>query len=81
MDVIPNSRLFWFLKDGATMDLDNPGMLDAYAQHILSAGSTKDVRSLLQTTDFDRFRQSFDRIKHFLRPEVRMFWEDFFGDH
>jgi len=75
-----NRRLFWFLKDGAHMDLEKPEQCDLYVQQVLSHGKTEDVKELLHTLPAGIFRSSFQRVERFLPKEVRGFWEKYLGN-
>jgi len=81
MKIIPDKRLFWFLKEGITLDLTEPSPVDMYVQQILSHGRIEEVKDLLKNIDFEQFRQVFLRIKRFLPDEVRMFWEHFIENY
>ncbi len=81
MNISPNKRLFWFLKDNATLDLSNNADLELYIQQVLCKGRMEDVRLLLTRIDFERFKNVFSRIKRFFPWEVRAFWEDFIENH
>ncbi|MDI6734643.1 MAG: hypothetical protein QME42_00360 [bacterium] len=81
MKIIPDKRLFWFLKEGITLDSNEPSVLDMYVQQVITRGKTEDVKVLLRNISLEQFRQVFMRIKHFLPVEVKMFWEDFIGNH
>lgn len=76
-----DQRLFWFLKEGATLDLSKPADLDLYVQQVLSRGTSKDVTSLLVNVPAERFKQTFLKVKRFLPGDVRNFWEDFLRDY
>jgi hypothetical protein len=78
--IVPDPNLFWNLKEGVTFDPDNPSDLDMYMQQVLARGNSQDVRTLIKTIDRARFQKGFERIKNFLAPEVRSFWEGYFGD-
>jgi len=80
MKVAAENRLFWFLKQGAELDLADERHLDLYVKQVLTRGRTADVRDMLKTVGLDDFRRSFDRIKAFLPREIRRFWEDGIGD-
>lgn len=73
-------RLFWYLKDGIELDLENPSHIDMYVQQILTHGKTWDIKKLIRMLTLEAFKESFRRIKKFLPKEVRMFWEDGLGD-
>jgi len=76
-----DQRLFWFLKEGAALDLSEPSDVDLYVQQVLTRGMSKDVTRLLQNLPAQSFRQSFLRVKRFLPGDVRNFWEDFLRDY
>jgi len=80
MKTAVEKRLFWFLKEGAELDLSNKTHLDMFIQQTLSKGKTSDVRRLLKTVKHQEFIESFGRIKNFLPKEVRSFWEEWLGD-
>ncbi|MBI5700377.1 hypothetical protein HZC34_00815 [Candidatus Saganbacteria bacterium] len=80
MGIKPNKRLFWYLKDNANLDLNDPAILDMYIQQVLSCGKTNDVKELLKLINPSKFRESFLRLKRFLPNEVKIFWEDFIGN-
>lgn len=80
MKTIVNRRLFWFLKDGAELDLSKTPHLDMYVQQTLSRGKTSDIKKLLKTVSSQDFIDSFNRIKNFLPQKVREFWDERFGD-
>lgn len=77
MTIIPEKRLFWFLKEGITLDLDEPSVLDMYVQQVLTRGRLEDAKLLLKRIDIDKLIGSLRRINRFLPTEVREFWEDF----
>ena len=81
MNVMPNKRLFWFLKDNLPLDLSDPSTLEMYVQQVISKGTTQDVRHLLRNVEFKCFKQVFANIRHFLPWEVRTFWEDFIAGY
>lgn len=80
MKTAADRRLFWYIKDGVELDLENPSHVDMYVQQVLSRGKTEDVKKMLRILTPEIFRESFKRIKRFLPKEVRMFWEGGFGD-
>ena len=43
--IISENRLFWFLKEGTEINLQDKAQLDLYIQQILSCGKTEDVRT------------------------------------
>jgi hypothetical protein len=77
MKIVPDKKLFWFLKDNVSLDLSNGADLDLYVQQVLSGGRGEDVQALLKAVGFERFKQVFLKIKRFFPWEVRAFWEDF----
>lgn len=81
MNILPDKKLFWFLKDNVSLDLSNGADLEMYVQQILSSGRGEDVKALLRTVGFERFKQVFLKIKRFFPWEVRAFWEDFVERH
>lgn len=80
MDFKSNKFLFWFFKDKARLDLENPSVLDMYVQQVISRGKTADVKNLLKTIKPRKFKESFQRLNRFLPLEVRKFWEDYLGN-
>ncbi len=81
MEVIPDKRLFWFLKEDIKLDLSEPSILDMYIQQIITHGRAEDIKTLLRDIGLMRFKEAFLRLKFFLPLEVRKFWEDFFGNN
>lgn len=77
MNISPNKKLFWFLKDNVSLDLSHAADLELYVQQVLSRGRLEDVKALLTIVDFERFKQVFLKIKRFFPREVQAFWEDF----
>ena len=80
MKVVPDKRLFWFLKEGIKLDLSDPSILDMYVQQVITRGRTEDVRTLFKNIGFSKFKEVFTRLRHFLPKEVRRFWEDSIAD-
>jgi len=80
MKVIPDKRLFWFLKEDIELDLSEPSVLDMYVQQMITQGSAEDVKTLLKNIGFTKFKEAFARVKPFLPLEVRRFWEGCLGD-
>jgi hypothetical protein len=80
MKTTVEKRLFWFLKEGAELDLSNKTHLDMYVQQVLSRGKTSDVKKLLNMINLLDFGESLIRIKNFLPKEVRSFWEEWLAD-
>lgn len=81
MNISPDRKLFWFLKDNVSLDLSRPADLELYVQQVLTKGRWVDVKALLAAVDFERFQQVFLKIKRFFPREVRAFWEDFIESH
>ena len=81
MNISPNKKLFWFLKDTVSLDISKMEDLELYVQQVLSRGRTQDVKTLLKTVDPQRFKQVFVKIKRFFPREVQAFWEDFIGNY
>jgi hypothetical protein len=80
MEITPDKRLFWFLKDGVRLDLSDPSQLDMYVQQVITCGKAEDIKILFKNVNFMHFKQIFIRLKHFLPFEIRKFWEDAIGD-
>ena len=81
MEIHPESRLFWFLKDGVSLDLSDPSILEMYFQQVAVRGRAEDVRILLKRVHPKQLRNALEPLKRFLPLEVRMFWEDFVASH
>ncbi len=81
MKIIPEKRLFWFLKDNVTLDLSNPAVLDMYIQQAVMYGRAEDIRILFTRINLLQFKNAFMRLSHFFPFEVRKFWEDVLGDN
>lgn len=81
MEIIANKRLFWFLKEGARLNLDDAATLDMYVQQVVTRGHTQDVKALLNTVPAESLSGSIRRLGRFLPKEVRLFWEDLLGNH
>ena len=77
MKIVPDRKLFWFLKDNVKLDLSEPAQLDMYVQQVITHGDIEDIRTLFKVIGLANFKASFSRLKHFLPFEVRKFWEDF----
>ncbi|MFH1504814.1 MAG: hypothetical protein ABIH08_05475 [Candidatus Omnitrophota bacterium] len=75
--IIPDKRLFWFLKDNVKLDLTETSVLDMYIQQVITRGKTKDIKKLLKTVKLNRLEEAFRRLKHFIPDGVRAFWEDY----
>jgi hypothetical protein len=73
-------RLFWFLKEGAELDLSNKAHLDLYIKQTLSRGKTSDIRRLFGIVNLADFLESLGRIKNFLPQDVKAFWEEWLGN-
>lgn len=80
MKVIPDKRLFWFLKDNIELDLSDSSILDMYIQQIITHGNTEDIKKLFRNIGFEKFKQRFLGLKNFLPNEVRNFWEHAIGN-
>jgi hypothetical protein len=80
MKIIPDKRLFWFLRDDIELDLDKQAILDMYVQQVITHGNSKDIKTLFEKIGATKFKESFKRLKLFLPKEVRHFWEVYFGD-
>lgn len=78
MKVVAERSLFWFLRDKTELDLGNKSNLDIYVQQVITHGKTKDIKDLLKTVEYNIFKTSFERIKRFVPPLVKRFWEDYF---
>ena len=80
MKTIIEKRLFWFLKEGAQLDLSNKAHLDLYIKQTLSKGKTSDIKRLFKIVNPPDFVESFGRIKNFLSKEVKAFREEWLGN-
>ncbi len=82
-----SQRLFWFVKEGTPLALNDPSTYNdpstrqMVVQQVLSDGRTAEVKVLLHTLPPSQFHETFQEIKPFLPREVKNFWEDFFGSH
>ena len=76
-----DTRLFWFLKEGATLDLENPRDRDRLVQQVLLRGGDREDIELLGRLRPKEFQDSFDRIKDFVPADIRRFWEKYVADH
>ena len=74
-------HLFWFMREGANLDLNEPSTLDMYIKQVITRGRAEDVRALLKTVDATMLKKALKRINRFIPSEVRQFWEDFLGSH
>lgn len=81
MTVVPDKRLFWFLKDGVQFDISDPVQLDMYVQQVITHGRSNDIKMLFKNVGLADFKSAFFRLKHFLPLEVRRFWEVFLGNN
>ena len=81
MKIAADGRLFWFLRQGTLLDLEDPSILPMVLQQVLSHGRIDDIRSLLGAVDRAQFEQGLKKIGRFLPREVQTFWEDFFAGH
>jgi len=79
MELKPNKRLFWFLREDIKLDLSKLQDLDMYIQQVITEGKTEDIRDLFKNISLSQFKEAFLRLKNFLPFEVRKFWEDFLG--
>lgn len=81
MKITPDKELFWFLKEGASLELSDPSVLEMYIQQVISRGRMEDIKSLLRRVSFDQLKHSFSHINRFLPLEVRKFWEDYIENY
>ena len=81
MKIVAEGRLFWFLKEGISLDLDDPESVDLYVQQVLTRGRSADVKTLLKNLGILRFKESFQRVENFFPKEIKTFWEDFLADY
>lgn len=81
MKVIPDKRLFWFLKEGIDLDLSEPSVLDMYVQQVITRGSTEDIKVLLRLLNIEQLQTVLERVGRFIPDEIRIFWEEFIGDN
>jgi len=81
MKIVPDKRLFWFLKEGIDLDLSDPSVLDMYVQQTITRGRTKDIKGLLRLIPIEQLQTVLERVGPFIPDEVRTFWEDFIGDN
>lgn len=80
MKITANKRLFWFLKEGISLDLSEPSVLDMYVQQIITRGRTEDIKALLKLLKIEELQAVLKRIGRFIPQDVKMFWEDFIKD-
>jgi len=73
MEILSNSRLFWFVKDGTKFNFNNQSHKDMYIQQVLTNGNMEDIKNLLKLIKIDELRNSFNRIKKFLPKEISLF--------
>lgn len=81
MKIAADPKLFWFLKQGAWLDLDAPPTREMVFEQVLSHGRAPDITALLKALGLIQFKESFQKASPFLPPEVRSFWEYFLGTH
>ena len=74
-----DTRLFWFLRGGISLDLSNPRNRDRVVQQVLTHGTDESVILLLKKLSSTEIRNSFVRIQSFLPKEIRYFWEEYLG--
>lgn len=79
MKIFPDKRLFWFLKDGVELNLEDRAILDMYVQQVITQGRTEDIKRLLMLIELEKLKESINRLRGFLPKEVEKFWEDYFG--
>ena len=79
--IVPDKRLFWFLKEGIRLNLRESSVLDMYFQQVISRGRTEDIRVLLRTLKLKEIQDALRRIRRFIPTEVRRFWEDLVADN
>ena len=80
MRIASDPRLFWFLKEGAVIDLTQPSQRDLYVRQVMTHGRFNDVKTLLARLPLEKLADSFKRLKQFLPKEIRLFWEEFLGN-
>ena len=56
-------NLFWFLRPGAQLDLDDLATRQTYAQQVLSRGREADVKELIKDIGLEGLRAEFERMK------------------
>ena len=81
MKIPVDKRLFWFLRENASLDLSDPATLEMYVQQIITRGRTEDIQRLLKTLGIEELKRVFQRIQSFLGADIKRFWEDLFADH
>jgi hypothetical protein len=81
MKIVPEKRLFWFLKDNVMLDLSNPAVMDMYIQQVITHGRAEDIRILFSKINLSQFKDAFMRLSRFLPFEVKKFWEDAIGNN
>lgn len=65
MKIVPDRRLFWFLKEGVKLDLSDPSTLDMYIQQVITRGRAEDVKALFKNVGFSKFKEAFTRLRVF----------------
>lgn len=76
-NIIPEKRLFWFLRDGVELNLAEASILDMYVQQVITRGREEDVRVLLSVLNLKQIKDVLTRVGRFVPIEVKRFWEDF----
>lgn len=64
--ITPKRRLFWFLKEGVSLDLAGPSQLELYVQQVITRGGTEDVKGLLKIVGLDRLKAVLRNLWRFL---------------
>ena len=75
------TSLFWFLPEGTELDLSIPASRDRVVQQIITRGTDRDVIRLLRILTPEEFTDSFERVKDFVSPIVRKFWERYIASY
>lgn len=79
MNLKPDKKLFWFLKDKVELDLSKPSILDMYVQQVVTHGKAEDIKYLLKIVNPQKLKESLNHLRGFLPKEVEKFWGDFIG--
>lgn len=73
-----NPILFWYFRDGAELDLNEPWARLVYVKEVLSKGREWDIKELFGLIREDEFKKIFQEIKRHLPKKIKNLWEGYF---
>jgi len=73
-----STRLFWYLPEGAELDLDDPRERARVVRQVMLHGTYEDVVRMLRMLNRAELLEAYRAVRNTLPEDVRGFWDEVF---